>query len=131
MAEDSKNQKRHFVRLDVVLPVKYRSYTGNPVFEDVFNVGRTYDLSSGGMKLTVSKHLKPKEKLDLELELNENSRPYIVGMVLGGEDKEIDGIQRRIEKINFVEVEPDAQEQIMRFIFEFQRKKVRKDKNKI
>jgi c-di-GMP-binding flagellar brake protein YcgR len=131
MAEDSKNQKRHFVRLDVVLPVKYRSYTGNPVFEDVFNVGRTYDLSSGGMKLTVSKHLKPKEKLDLELELNENSRPYIVGMVLGGEDKEIDGIQRRIEKINFVEVEPDAREQIMRFIFEFQRKKVRKDKNKI
>lgn len=130
MVENSKNQKRHFVRLDVVLPVKYRPYTGNPAFEGIFNVGRTYDLSSGGMKLTVSKPLFPNEKLDLELELNENSRPYIVGMALGGENKEINGVQRRIEKINFVEVEPEAQEQIMRFIFEFQRKEVRKDKNK-
>jgi c-di-GMP-binding flagellar brake protein YcgR len=129
MAESKKNQKRNFVRLDVVLPVKYRPFTGNPVFDNVFNVGRTYDLSSGGMKLTVGKPLKTGLKLDIEIELGKETHPFIVGQVLGGEDLVVDGISRRIEKINFIELDPEAQEMIMKFIFDYQRKNVRKVKN--
>jgi c-di-GMP-binding flagellar brake protein YcgR len=128
MDEPKKPQKRNFVRLNVVLPVKYRKYSGNPVFEGVFNVGRTYDLSSGGMKLTVSKPLLAGEKLDIELELGENTKPYIIGQVLGGEDVMIEGIARRVEKINFIDVDSEAQEMIMKYIFDFQRKEFRKDK---
>ena len=128
MANSKEPQKRSFVRQDVILPVKYRKYTGNPVFESGFNVGRTFNLSSGGMKLTVSKPLPVGEKLDMELELDANMKPYIVGLTLGGEDTEIDGITHRIEKINFVGLDPDIQEKIMKFIFDYQRKVFRKDK---
>jgi c-di-GMP-binding flagellar brake protein YcgR len=116
------------VRLDVVLPVKYRVYTGNPIFQENFNVGRTSDLSSGGMSIMVSKPLVAGAKLDIELELDEQLHPYLVGKVLGGDDKVFDGIPRRVEKVNFIELDPDTREMIMKFIFDYQRKIARKDK---
>jgi len=128
MAEAKKNQKRRFVRLDVVLPVKYRKYTGNPIFVSHFNVGRTIDLSVGGIKLSVSKPLAVGLKLDMEIELDDQTSPYIVGKVLGGEDKVVDGVARRVEKINFLEVDPESQDMIMKFVFENQRKQVRQEK---
>lgn len=126
MAESNREQKRRFVRLDVVLPVKYRKYTGNSIFQENFNVGRTNDLSIGGVKMSVSKPIPAGTKLDMEIELDANLRPYIVGIVLGGEDKLIDGISRRIEKVSFVEVDADAQDMMMKYIFDHQRKEVRK-----
>ena len=128
MAESKKPQKRRFVRLNVVLPVKFRKYTGNPVLSGNFNVGKTNDLSIGGMKLSVSRAIPAGTKLDMEIELDADNRPYVIGKVLGGEEKVVDGIARRIEKISFVEVDPDAQDIMMKFIFEHQRKEVRKDK---
>jgi c-di-GMP-binding flagellar brake protein YcgR len=128
MADSKKEQKRRFVRLDVVLPIKYRKYVGSPVFRSRFNLGRTNDLSIGGVKMSVSKAIPAGTKLDLEIELEEDIRPYIVGKVLGGEDKVIDGISRRIEKVSFVEVDPEAQDMMMKFIFDHQRKEVRKEK---
>jgi len=86
MADSKKNQKRRFVRLEVVLPVKFRVYTGNPIFQKSFDLGRTCDLSSGGMSVVVSKALVPGTKLDLELELDAQVRPDIVGKALGGND---------------------------------------------
>ena len=128
MVEMKKEQKRRFVRLDVVLPVKYRKYVGSPVFRSNFNIGRSNDLSIGGVKMSVSKAIPLGTKLDMEIELNEDARPYIVGKVLGGEEKMVEGVSRRIEKISFIEVEAEAQDTMMRFIFEHQRKDVRKEK---
>ncbi len=130
MSDKPKGQKRRFVRLDVVLPVKYRKYTGNPIFISNFNVGRTIDLSSGGIKLSVSRPIPVGSKLDMEIELDDQTASYVVGKVLGGEDKVIDGIGRRIEKINFVELDPEAQDMIMKFIFNNQRKQVRQSLKK-
>jgi c-di-GMP-binding flagellar brake protein YcgR len=130
MAEPKKTQKRRFVRLNVVLPVKYRKYTGNPVLRGQFNVGRTHDLSIGGIKMTVSRPIPAGTKLDMEIELDEDLRPYLVGKVLGGEEKIVDGISRRIEKVNFIEVDPEAQDMMMKFIFGHQRKEVRKDQKR-
>jgi hypothetical protein len=67
-------------------------------------------------------------KLDIEIELDDQTSPYIVGKVLGGEDKVVEGVARRIEKVNFLEVDPDSQDMIMKFIFENQRKQVRQEK---
>jgi c-di-GMP-binding flagellar brake protein YcgR len=125
MTDNKKTQKRRFVRLDVVLPVKYRKFTGNPIFVSHFNVGRTIDLSSGGIKLSVSRPIPVGTKLDMEIELDDRTASYVPGKVLGGEDKVIDGIGRRIEKISFVDLDPDAQDMIMKFIFNNQRKQVR------
>ncbi|HET9869486.1 MAG TPA: PilZ domain-containing protein [bacterium] len=125
MTDNKKGQKRRFVRLNVVLPVKYRKYTGNPIFTSNFNVGRTIDLSSGGLKLSVSRPIPAGSKLDMEIELDEKTASYVAGKVLGGEDKVIDGIGRRIEKITFVDMDPEAQDLIMKFIFNNQRKQVR------
>jgi len=88
---DKKVQKREFVRQEAVLPVKYRKYTGNSVFDDLFSVGRSLNISSGGMMLVVGTPLKTGDKLDLELELTDRARVYLVGKVLGGSDTEIDG----------------------------------------
>ena len=125
--DPKKIQKRRFVRLDAVLPVKYRRYTGNPVFQSNFNVGRTINLSIGGVKLSVSTPILVGTKLDMELELSDSIKPYVVGKVIGGEEKVIDGISRRIEKIGFVEVDKEAQDLMMKYIFDHLRKVVRKD----
>jgi hypothetical protein len=126
--DPKKDQKRKFVRLDVVLPVKYRRYTGNPVFQANFNVGRTVNMSVGGVKLSVSTPIPVGTKLDMEIEITDSLKPYVVGKVIGGEERIIDGISRRIEKIGFVEVDKDAQDVMMKYIFDNLRKVVRKDK---
>jgi c-di-GMP-binding flagellar brake protein YcgR len=126
--DPKKVQKRNFVRLDVVLPVKYRRFTGNPVFQSNFNVGRTVNISVGGVKLSVSTPIPVGTRLDMEIDLSDSVKPYVVGKVLGGEEKVIDGISRRIEKISFVEVDKDAQDLMMKYIFENLRKVVRKVK---
>jgi hypothetical protein len=126
--DPKKDQKRKFVRLDVVLPVKYRRYTGNPVFQANFNVGRTVNMSVGGVKLSVSTPIPVGTKLDMEIEITDSLKPYVVGKVIGGEERVIDGISRRIEKIGFVEVDKDAQDVMMKYIFDNLRKVVRKDK---
>lgn len=123
---DKKPQKREFVRQEVVLPVKYRKYTGNAIFDDLFSVGRTWNLSSGGMMLTVGTPLKTGDKLDLELELTEKARVYLVGKVLGGSDTEIEGVSYRIEKVEFQNMDADTEDLIMKYIFESQRKNLRK-----
>ena len=128
MADPKKVQKRRFVRLDIVLPVKYRRYTGNPVFQANFNVGRTINLSVGGVKLSVSTPIPSGTNLDMEIEISDSIKPYVVGKVVGGEERVIEGISRRIEKIGFVEVDKDAQDLMMKYIFENLRKVVRKDK---
>lgn len=119
-------QKRRFVRIDVILPVKYRTYTGNPVWDLNFSVGRTINLSSGGMMLAVNQALAPEAKLDMELELNDKTRLYLVGKVLGGEDMMVDGVSRRVEKINFIDLDDDSRDIIMKFIFNRQRAELRK-----
>jgi hypothetical protein len=48
--------------------------------------------------------------------------------VIGGEEKVIDGISRRIEKISFLEVDKEDQDLMMKYIFNHLRKVVRKNK---
>jgi c-di-GMP-binding flagellar brake protein YcgR len=127
---DKKPQKREFVRQELVLPVKYRKYTGNSVFNDLFSVGRSLNVSSGGMMLTVGTPLKTGDKLDLEMELTDQVRVYLVGKVLGGSNDEIDGIQHRIEKIEFLNMDADTEDLIMKYIFESQRRNLRKGRKK-
>jgi c-di-GMP-binding flagellar brake protein YcgR len=127
---DNKPQKREFVRQEVVLPVKYRKYTGNSVFTDLFSVGRTLNLSSGGLMLSVGTPLKTGDKLDLEVELTDRVRVYLVGRVLGGLDQQEDGVEHRIEKVEFVDVDSETQDLIMKFIFESQRRNLRKGRKK-
>ncbi len=126
--DPKKVQKRNFVRLDVVLPVKYRRFTGNPVFQSNFNVGRTVNISVGGVKLSVSTPIPVGTRLDMEIERSDSVKPYVVGKVLDGEEKVIDGISRRIEKSSFVEVDKDAKDLMLKYIFENLRKVVRKVK---
>jgi c-di-GMP-binding flagellar brake protein YcgR len=123
---DKKLQKREFVRQEAVLPVKYRKYTGNAIFNDLFSIGRTLNISSGGMMLTVGTPLKVGDKLDLELELTEKARVFLIGKVLGGSVSEIDGVPYRIEKIEFLDIDADTEDFIMKHIFESQRRNLRK-----
>jgi c-di-GMP-binding flagellar brake protein YcgR len=128
LVTDKAHQKRNFFRLDVMLPVKYRKFTGDPVFDGIVSLGRTLNLSSGGMILTVPNNLIVGTKLDMEVELPKNQKLYLVGKVLGGETQVFGGVERRMEKIAFVEVDDDTKDQIMKFILNEQRKIQRKEK---
>jgi c-di-GMP-binding flagellar brake protein YcgR len=88
------------------------------------------NISSGGMMLTVGTPLKTGDKLDLEMELTDQVRVYLVGKVLGGSDDEIDGVQQRIEKIEFLNMDDDTEDLIMKYIFESQRRNLRKGRKK-
>jgi c-di-GMP-binding flagellar brake protein YcgR len=127
---DKKLQKREFVRQELVLPVKYRKYTGTAFFDDLFSVGRSLNISSGGMMLAVGTPLKTGDKLDIEMELTEQVRVYLVGKVLGGTTNENDGVQERIEKIEFLNMDDDTEDLIMKYIFESQRRNLRKGRKK-
>ena len=85
----------------------------------------------GGVKLSVSTPIPSGTKLDMEIRnIWDSTRQSLMLLVklLGEKNGLSRGISRRIEKIGFVEVDKDAQDLMMKYIFENLRKVVRKDK---
>jgi hypothetical protein len=123
MEEPKKQEKRRFVRVEITVPVKYRSYRNDSIFRANFNVGRSRDMSVGGLKVSVSKHNPVDSKLDMEIELPDSMPAYVIGKVVGGEDVVIDGIVHHYDRISFVDMDKEIQDVIMKQIFENLRKK--------
>jgi c-di-GMP-binding flagellar brake protein YcgR len=122
MPEPKREERRRFVRVEMTVPVKYRTFRNSSEFQSSFNVGRSKDISVGGLKCAVSKHNPIETKLDIEIELSDTLSAYVVGKVLGGEDRVIDGIVHRFDRVTFLQMEPDVQELLMRQVFEQMRR---------
>ncbi len=124
MEEQPKRQeKRRFVRVELTVPVKYRNFRNDSIFRSNFNVGRSRDISVGGLKFSVSKHSPLDSKLDMEIELPDGMPAYVIGKVVGGEDVVINGITHHYDRISFVDMDKEVQDVIMKQVFESMRKK--------
>jgi c-di-GMP-binding flagellar brake protein YcgR len=118
MAETKRTEKRRFPRIELTIPVKYRAFRNDSIFSSNFSVGRSKDISVGGLKLAVGKHNPVDTKLDMEIELTSNLYAYVVAKVLGGHDEEINGITPRFDRVIFLEMDKEIREALTRHIFE-------------
>jgi c-di-GMP-binding flagellar brake protein YcgR len=123
MAETAITEKRRFARTELTVPVKYRLYRNDPVFISGFNIGRSKNISAGGLKLAVSRHNPINTKLDMEIELSRTLGVYLTAKVVGGEDLEIDDIVHRFDRVSFEEVDKDVQDLLLRLVFELMKQK--------
>lgn len=123
MAETKRTEKRRFPRIELNIPVKYRAFRNDSIFSSNFSVGRSKDISVGGLKLAVGKHNPVDTKLDMEIELTSNLFAYVVGKVLGGQDEEINGVTHRYDRVIFLEMDKEIKDALTRFIFEGLKKK--------
>jgi len=123
MEEPKRQEKRRFVRIEVTVPIKYRNFKNDSVFHSNFNVGRSRDISVGGLKFSVGKHTPVDTKLDMEIELPDSMPAYVIGKVVGGEDVIINGIVHHYDRIQFVDIDKEIQDVIMKQVFEGLRKK--------
>ena len=121
-------EKRRFARTDIIVPIKYRLYRNNSVFQSSFNIGKSRNLSMGGLKFAVSKHLPVGTKLDMELELSRTMGIYVVAQVVGGDDEVVNGITHRYDRVTFSEVDTEVQDLLMRLMFEIMKRNSLKNK---
>ena len=123
MDEPRRQERRLSVRTEMTVPVKYRNFRNDPTFQRNFNVGRSRNVSIGGLKLAVAKHNQVDSKLDMEIELPAALSAYVTGKVVGGEDWVINNIIYRFDRISFLETDEEIQDLIARQIFESMRHK--------
>ncbi|HXL71988.1 MAG TPA: PilZ domain-containing protein [bacterium] len=123
MEETKRVEKRRFVRLETTIPVKYRACQNDSIFSGNFSVGRSKNISAGGLKLAVGRHNPIDTKLDMEMELPNNVLAYTTAKVLGGNDEQINGITHRFDRVVFLEMDDDVQGTLTRYVFEGLRKK--------
>ena len=128
MEEPKRQEKRRSVRVDLTVPVKYRAFRNDSIFQSNFNVGRSKDLSVGGLRWAVAKHNPIDTKLDMELELPDDMCAYVVGKVVGGEDVVINGITHRFDRVAFLDMDKEVQDLLMRQVFDSMRRKGMKGK---
>ena len=122
MEETKRAERRRFARVPLTVPVKYRAFRNDSVFHTSFNIGRTKDISMGGLKCAVSRHNPVDAKLDMEIDLSDTLSAYVVAKVVGGEDQVINGIVHRFDRVSFLEMDKDVQDLLMRLVFENMRK---------
>jgi len=123
MEQTSKGEKRRFVRVDMTVPVKYRSFRNDSIFQGNFSVGKSRDISVSGLKWAVGKQNAVNTKLDMELVLSDTLSVYVIGKVVGGEDKTINGIVHRFDRVTFLEVDKDVQQVLTRQVFDALRRR--------
>ena len=113
------SERRRFARAEInSIPIKYRAFRNDSFFISGFHVGRGIDISVGGLKWAVGRHMPIGTKLDMEIELNGPIGVYVVAQVVGSNDQVVNGITHRYDRVTFLEMEKDVQDQIMRQVFE-------------
>jgi hypothetical protein len=98
------------------IPVKYRLYRDNPIFDRQFNVGRSRDLSLNDLLLAVGRHSTVNTNLDMELDFAQGQSAYVVGKVVEGVDELINGIVHHFDRIVFAKLDKDAEDLIVKQI---------------
>ncbi len=98
------------------IPVKYRVFRNDPIFQDRFNVGRSMDLSMNNLLLAVGRHNSVNTTLDMELDFSQDKSAYVVGKVIEGVDELINGIVHHFDRIVFAKLDKEAEDLIVKQI---------------
>ncbi|NLM53114.1 MAG: hypothetical protein GX197_09895 [Firmicutes bacterium] len=118
-------QRRHLFRLPLVLPCVFQLLTEEGTDKDnkLWYKGEINNLSGSGLRLTCSKALKKDDKIIVRFTLRNGERMQFTlrGIVRWHKENEKKKI---IAGIEFCEITPAEQEQIISFIFEQQRRRI-------
>lgn len=108
-----KIQLRNYVRFSVSLDVSYKEIENGEIKQ-----GRTIDISGGGMKLAVKKHLPEAERLFLKFTLPDNGGIIeTTGKIVRHELLELPNGKLNSVALEFVDLRESQREQIIAFIF--------------
>ncbi|MBC7959345.1 MAG: flagellar brake protein [Vallitaleaceae bacterium] len=120
-----KYQRRQYYRLDCVLSFHYKNDE-----KEVWNNGLILDISGGGLRFTSNAQLVPLEQVVCHIQLNfedDQKHLYVNGSII---DCNIIDFNANIyeTRVAFDTISNDAREIVIRFIFEEERKRRKKEK---
>lgn len=120
-------QRRNFFRLKTTIPILYRVNDGqNFESSGSYKKGYTCDISGGGMKIAVNEFLESNSIIEIKLLLFGTSEIILEGRTLRTE-KEITEKPKYFVAICFINISQDARDEIIKFIFNEQRKLRKKE----
>lgn len=125
-------QRREFVRLDYHLKVQYQILgegDGQSSIKSPRREAFTKNISGNGICLIMNERVSRNTRLDIYLPLFEGKPPiYLMGEVVRS-DEAPDGSERKNFNIGirYIEIRLTDQDRIVKFIFDMERQKVRKD----
>jgi len=118
----SRNQNRRYVRLDINLPVKFRvlekaDKKEKPAIEQL--AARVVEMSGGGLSFFAEKPLQQNDVILIGLLLPDGSKAMggIKGQVLRVVRVESKTLVHYRHHIQFISIEPQQREQIVKFVF--------------
>lgn len=123
-----RRQLRNWVRIDFKTPVKVYVKEDD---EEKEYVGTTQDISGGGMSFMLPEQMKKSDKIEVSFVLGKNNLvgkdkyDKVLSRIIRVADKPIGNLNLYKHSIEFVELEQLRREDIVRFIFDNQRKDLR------
>ncbi|HOM02076.1 MAG TPA: flagellar brake protein [Acetivibrio sp.] len=128
-SEIKRIQRRDFFRFDCSIPVSYRIVDKPGIYDNQrkFTKSYTRDLSGGGVCIRLKERIETGQLLRCELSLNDFNKVSFLGRVvrLTEYDKENDVYKYEIG-IKFEEIEEKDRERIISYIFQEQRRLIKK-----
>ncbi|MBN2222401.1 MAG: PilZ domain-containing protein [Vallitaleaceae bacterium] len=127
----TKYQRRQYYRMNCILNFSYRSYLADEdKDEEVWHHGTLLDISGGGIRFSTDEMVENGKtiKCHLNLHMHESFIDiFCDGIVI--QCKEVEpGIKNYQTRVHFVEMSIDDREKIIKFIFEEERLKRKKEK---
>jgi c-di-GMP-binding flagellar brake protein YcgR len=120
-----KYQRRQYYRLNCLLSFHYKDET-----KEIWNDGTILDISGGGIRFISTYMMNKDEPIECHIQLNfedENKHIYVGGKIVDSIETEYDtgNYETRVE---FENVSSESREFIIRFVFEEERKRRKKEK---
>ena len=126
-AQYSRQQRRSFVRLPVVLPVEYqissqKEESGLVEVSETLT-GKTVDISGGGLQMYVSNQASRGDTIQVSIQLDDGNQQALAlsGLVSWVKKDEHSGAVRL--GVDFAEISESDQERIIAFIFSMMRRR--------
>ncbi|TCT15082.1 c-di-GMP-binding flagellar brake protein YcgR [Natranaerovirga pectinivora] len=122
-----KHQRRKFYRLNCVLMFQYKKEEKDATWHE----GTINDLSGGGLRITSKEKLKVDDLIVCNLSLCSNNKEInlaVEGKVLTANDLYIEKDRKYEYRVQFENIDIEDQEQIIKFIFEEERRQRKKNK---
>lgn len=122
-------QRRHFFRLNISLPVKYRGY--DPLLkkddeQHKYIETTTIDISGGGISMLTDEKLEFDSFVECKMDLSDNNEIHFIGKVVRSEKLYELNPDKYITAIKFSTIENKTKEKLIRFIYSEQTKLIRK-----
>lgn len=121
-----KYQRRQYYRLDCVLSFQYK----NDEEKEVWHQGIILDISGGGLRFTSNAQLVNEEQVVCHIQLNfedEQKHLYIPGTIVDSSITDFNNVTYET-RVSFNSISGEDREMVIRFIFEEERKRRKREK---